>query len=102
MGEIKLPSTDEDLLNLSPDYSNLDDGSPFLRAAEILDEEGDRCVGLLFTSDFGIHILKNTSSRTLPTRADRDSARMARLKRAIEAFDPANIIEYMSALRDDV
>ena len=62
MGEIKLPSTNEDLLNLSPDYSNLDDGSPFLRAAEILDEEGDRCVGLLFTSDFGIHILKNTSS----------------------------------------
>ena len=56
LGEIKLPRTSEDLLNLPDAYTKLDSGERFLVSAEMLYES----VALVFLSDFGKRILKNS------------------------------------------
>ena len=49
LGDV-LPQTPEDLMNLSEQYTELENGTQFLVSAEQLTEDG---VALVFISDFG-------------------------------------------------
>ena len=52
-----MPQTPEDLMNLSEQYTELENGTQFLVSAEQLTEDG---VALVFISDFGKRILKES------------------------------------------
>ena len=59
MGEDVLPTTLEDLLNMNKKYTELDSGEKFLVSAKKLTDDG---VCLIYMSDFGRRILKNSET----------------------------------------